>query len=81
MIAATVANGPTSASAAAADACGRRPAATAARVTPAAHRPPRRTSRDDVILADSLVTLAVMKPPSLLVMANPVVALALLAAS
>src|SRR6266851_1271669 len=49
-----------SASAAAADAFGCSPAAVAARVTPAAHRLTRRRSLDDVILADSLVTLDVM---------------------
>src|SRR6266851_2368116 len=60
MIAATVPNGPASASAAAADAFGCSPAAVAARVTPAAHGLTRRRSLDDVILADSLVTLDVM---------------------
>ena len=60
MIAARVANGPTVALAAAAEASGRSAAATAARTMPAAQMARRRGSSGDVILTDSLVFLGVM---------------------
>ena len=66
MMAARVANGPAVAVAAAADASGRSAAMLIASMMPTAHMIIRRGSRDDDILADSLVFLGAiscMVPP------------------
>lgn len=60
MIAARVANDPAVALAAAAEASGPSATAMTATMTPAAHMAARRKSRDDVILADSLLLLDVV---------------------
>lgn len=60
MMAATVANGRTVASAAATQAAGRSAAVMIARLMPTAHMARRRESRGDVIVADLVDSLTVM---------------------